>query len=139
MRKTIEKIITYGLIGLTIIGITTFFYYNPSKVNISNKSEADIIFKFDDGYQAINIHQKLNKNDLSTIKKILNNKETYWDKPMSVFDENICLRFGNDAFLIAREGGSVIKYRNKYFELSDIELKQLHSVMEKYGAFFPCL
>ena len=63
------------------------------------------------------------------IKEIFNGKELFRDNPS----------FDNITFSVACDGCPIIKYKNKYFYVSEIELEQIHNIMKKYGAKFPCI
>lgn len=90
-------------------------------------------------YEDKNINESLNKEDMLIIKEIFNGKELFRDNPSCGFDENISLCFDNITFTVACDGCPIIKYKNKYFYVSEIELEQIHNIMKKYGAKFPCI
>ncbi len=72
----------------------------------------------------------INKEDMLIIKEIFNGKELFRDNPSCGFDENISLCFDNITFSVACDGCPIIKYKNKYFYVSEIELEQIHNIME---------
>ncbi|MCH5296091.1 MAG: hypothetical protein J1E85_00310 [Ruminococcus sp.] len=107
----------------------------PGKVNISNDSQGNIKYIYNDK----NISTSMSKEDSETIINIIDGRECQYDNPSCGFDGNISFSFGNDTFYPACDGCSIIKYHNKYFNVLDAEIKQIHAIMEKYGAYFPCI
>ena len=91
------------------------------KVRISEDLKGSIKFKYNDK----NINTQMDKEDSDAVVDILNNKE--------------CFTFGTDTFMVACDGCSIIKYHNKYFNVSDSEIEKIHNIMVKYGAVFPCV
>lgn len=120
---------------LIIIASIVFILYNPSKINISNCENATIIYMYGDKI----IDKPIDKKDMLIIRDILDGKELYKDSPSCGFDANISLRFDNNTFSVACDGCSIIKYRNKFLDLSESEIEQIHNIMKKYGAKFPCI
>lgn len=128
----------FYIIGVIVIAsLLAFVLYNfyPSKINISDNASAKIIYVYGDE----NIDKPLNKDDALIIKDIFNGKELFRDNPSCGFDTNISLRFDNSIFSVACDGCPIIKYKNRYFNVSESQIKQIHNIMKKYGAQFPCV
>lgn len=133
MKKALICILI--LIALVILAFIMIGY---PKTDLSNVYEAEIIFK----YQEKDIIEKISREDLTSIKNILDKKELYRDNPSCGFDENISIKLDNDALLlIARDGCPIIYYKNedKYFTLSETEKEKLHEILIQYGMEFPCI
>lgn len=133
-----KKIVLWGIGGLiacTLIALAVLMFFSPNEINIVNSNEAKIVYIYGDK----NILEKLNEDDLLTIENIINGKQLYQDEPSCGFDENISLHFNNNIFSVACDGCPIIKYNNKYFSVSDSQIEQIHNIMEKYGAEFPCV
>ncbi len=136
MRKKAEKIIAICLFALTVIGIFTFIYCNPSRVDLSLYNDAEVVFWYGDK----NIKEKVSAEDAKILKGILHGKnELYWDNPSCGFNDFVSIRFGNNIFSPACDNCNTIRYRNKYFYLSDKEMRQVRRIMQKHGAHFPCI
>lgn len=105
------------------------------KVSISDDLQGNIKFIYNDK----NIDTQMDIEDSDAVIDIFNNKECFADNPSCGFDGNISLTFGTDTFMVACDGCSTIKYHNKYFYVSDSEIRQIHRIMRKYGARFPCV
>lgn len=104
-------------------------------VNIPDDSQGSIKFIYIDK----NINTQMDKQDSDEVISIFNNRKCYFDNPSCGFDENISLSFGTNTFLVACDGCSIIKYHNKYFNVSNSEIEKIHNIMVKYGAVFPCV
>lgn len=105
------------------------------KIRISEDLQSSIKFIYNDK----NINTQMDKEDSDAVVDIFNNKECFTDNPSCGFDGNISLTFGTDTFMVACDGCSIIKHNNKYFNVSDSEIRQIHRIMRKYGARFPCV
>lgn len=107
----------------------------PKNVNISNDLQGNIKYIYNDK----NISASMSKDDSQTIINIINGSECHNDNPSCGFDGNISFSFGSDIFLPACDGCPIIKYCNKYFNVSKSEIEQIHNIMAKHGAKFPCV
>ena len=108
------------------------------RVNISTATSAEIVYI----YNNINIEQVLESDELELIISILDNKRSYCDNLSCGFSDEICLRFDDsNTFCIACDTCPVIYWKNadRYINLTDDEQKKLYSLMQSYGADFPCL
>lgn len=128
-----NKLFTAGIIVSLILFV--FCSCNLNKINIPDNATAKIVYKYDDK----NINESLNEDESLIIKDIFNGKELFYDNPSCGFNANISLSFDNKTFMIACDGCSIIKYNNKYFNVSDSQIEQIHNIMQKYGAKFPCI
>ncbi len=136
MRKKAEKIVAIALMILTIVGTLGFFYFNPTSINLSLHNEAEFVFIYGDK----NIREKVSVEDTQILKDIFHGKhKLFWDNPSCGFNTNVSVRFGNHIFSPACDNCETVKYRNKYFYLSDKEMRQVRRIMRKYGAYFPCV
>lgn len=122
------------LLGVMILTIFVSCSFSET-VNISNYSQCNITFIYSDK----NISEPMCEKDSNDILNIFNGRECYKDNPSCGFDENISLSFGKDKFLIACDGWPIIKYKGKFFNVSESEIEKLHKIMEKYSANFPCI
>lgn len=85
------------------------------------------------------IHEKLTSEESEAIISILNGKVQFFDNPSCGFDKKINLSVNNQSFLLACDGCPTIKHGLRYFNVEEGEIKIIHSIMEKYGATFPCV
>lgn len=118
------------IIAATILLSSCVF---PKNVNISNDLQGSIKYIYNDE----NISASMSKDDSQTIINIINSNECHNDNPSCGFDGNISFSFGTDTFLPACDGCPIIKYRTKYFNVSESEIEQIHNIMAKHGAKFP--
>lgn len=133
-RKIDFRYILMGLIPLAIILI--YFYFNPLFVNAPNCKNAELIFI----YGKDNIVATISEEDTDKLYDILGGFHfVHYDMPSCGFDENICVRFGNTAFSPACDTDPIIQYKTKYFSVTEEEIQQVHKILEKYGAYFPCV
>lgn len=132
-----KKKLFYIVVCVVIVFLLVFNFCGcyPIKINISDNAAAKIVYKYDDE----NIDRPLNEDDALIIRDIFNGKELFRDNPSCGFDTNISLRFDNSIFSVACDGCSIIKYKNRYFNLSETQIEQIHNIMKKYGAHFPCV
>lgn len=128
-----KKLFTTGIVFSLILFV--FCSCNLNKVNIPDSSTAKIVYKYNDK----NINESLNEDESLIIKDIFNDKELFYDNPSCGFNANISLSFDDKTFMIACDGCSIIKYNNKYFNVSDSQIEQIHNIIQKYGAKFPCI
>lgn len=106
-----------------------------NKVNISENAEGSVVFKYDN----TQIDEALDETESDQIKKILNNRELYYDNPSCGFTENVSIRFNSKVFSIACDKCSIIKHNGKYLSVSDNDIAIIRNIMEKHGAHFPCV
>lgn len=135
MQKKLFFVMIFAVVIIFIVlGIFKF-----SKINVSSYNDTHVVFNHGDQ----NVNQKLDFEDEKIIKDILNNKIISLDFPACGFDENKAILFNNGAktFCVANDGDGFLywKERDRCIVLSDEELTQLHSVLEKYGFVFPCV
>ena len=97
-------------------------------------------------YEEKNVDTPLSEEHLEVIKEIFDKKILYRDNPSCGFDENIAVKlcFSDNriyTFCFARDtcNGIYWKEKNKYFDVSESEQKQLHAILETYGFRFPCV
>ena len=97
-------------------------------------------------YEEKNVDTNLSNEHLEVIKEIFDKKILYRDNPSCSFDENIAVKlyFSDNriyTFCFARDtcNGIYWKEKNKYFDVSESEQKQLHAILETYGFRFPCV
>lgn len=131
MKKKIFLIISI----IIIVGVIIFLFYNlnSNKIDISDNATAKVTYV----YEGKNVNESLTPKETQTIKNIFNDKELLADNPSCGFDDNISLRFDNNIFAIACDACPIIRYNNKYFYVTDEEIGQIHTIMEKHGAKFP--
>ena len=111
---------------------------NGNKTNMEVVKEGQIRFIYDE--QKI-IHT-LTEKEIAELKLLFNNKRIYNDNPSCGFSEDIAIKFDDMmTFCIARDTCPIIywKEKDKYFKISEEEQRVLYELLEKYGAFFPCV
>ena len=65
--------------------------------------------------------------------------ELYNDEPSCGFDKNISIKFDNDYYCIACDSCGIVKFKDKYFNISNSERSKVEKIFKKYGGTFPCV
>ncbi len=127
------------IIFLVITVLLFFIWFRIDRVKISNFENGELFFR----YFESDLQNVLNESDLHSISKMFNGKLLYSDNPSCGFSESVSIKIndGYEVFCVARDGCGIIYWKNadKYFKLSNAELKQLHSILSGYGFYFPCV
>lgn len=132
----IKKYSIILIVSILSLAILAFFYFNPVFVTVPDCENAEVVFIYNED----NIRQTVSAEDTEKLKTILGGfRWLDYDMPACGFDDNICIRLGNKSFSPACDRDPIIKFRNKYFSLTEKEIEQIHIIMEKYGAHFPCV
>ena len=138
MIKKILCIVSILTICASTVGIICL-------TNIKVSVDQSAIVKVNFNYEDIQIEKMLSDNDSRTIIELLNDKQLHSKKYMGElscgFTKDIAFIVGNEYFDIACDGCGYIFYESneKYIELDENEIQLLHSIIEKYGGFFPCV
>ncbi len=132
MRKTI--IFISIIILILILGGVLIINALFPKVNVSNE-KATLNYS----YNEKNISVELNKDESELLRKIFNGKRLYSDNLSCEFTENISIRFDDLIFCVACDSCPIVKFDNKYFKISEIELQELHNIFKSRGCTFPCV
>lgn len=131
MKKTI--FVSIIVLILILAGLLIIYFLFP-KVNISNE-KATLNYN----YNEKNISVELNQDESELVKRIFNGKRLYRDNPSCGFSKNISIRFGDSIFCVACDNCPIVKFDNKYFKISEIELQELHNIFKSRGGIFPCV
>lgn len=134
-----KKIIAFCVIAVIVIvsGICAFKYFFSSKTSISEGSTVTI--------QCVNKKvTDVSEKDAKELYNMLNDKELYYDSGLACpFRDDFCIKFDNgiskDTFYISGEGCGSIKYRKKYFSLSNSQTEKLENILNKYNITYPVL
>lgn len=70
---------------------------------------------------------------------MLNDKEVYYDSGLACPFRDDFGGISKDTFYISGEGCGSIKYRKKYFSLSNSQTKKLENILNKYNITYPVL
>lgn len=104
-----------------VSGACAFIYFFPSKTDISDNSTVTI--------QCVNkTVTDVSEKDAKELYNMLNDKEVHYDSGLACpFRDDFCITFNGgiskDTFYISGEGCGSIKYRKKYFSLSNSQTK----------------
>lgn len=118
-------------------GVCAFIYFFPSKTGISDNSTVTI--------QCVNkTVTDVSEKDAKELYNMLNDKEVHYDSGLACpFRDDFCIIFDGDifkdTFYISGEGCGSIKYRKKYFSLSNSQTKKLENILNKYNITYPVL
>ena len=120
-----------------VSGVCAFIYFFPSKTGISDNSTVAI--------QCVNkTVTDVSEKDAKELYNMLNDKEVHYDSGLACpFRDDFCITFNGgiskDTFYISGEGCGSIKYRKKYFSLSNSQTKKLENILNKYNITYPVL
>lgn len=131
----VKKELIIGIIIVALIALVVYFsnvlLFN---VHISN-SQAKIVYSYDEK----NINEDLTKQESDKIYKIFDNSPLAYDSPSCGFTDSVSIKYGFDTFEIACDDCGIVKYKNKYFNVSDTQIEEIHKIMVAHGAHFPCV
>lgn len=117
--------------------VCAFIYFFPSKTGISDNSTITI--------QCVNkTVTDVSEKDAKELYNMLNDKEVHYDSGLACpFRDDFCITFNGGisivTFYISGEGCGSIKYREKYFSLSNSQTKKLENILNKYNITYPVL
>lgn len=120
-----------------VSGACAFIYFFPSKTDISDNSTVTV--------QCVNkTVTDVSEKDAKELYNMLNDKEVHYDSGLACpFRDDFCITFNGgiskDNFYISGEGCGSIKYRKKYFSLSNSQTKKLENILNKYNITYPVL
>ncbi|MDR0813968.1 MAG: hypothetical protein LBO63_08265 [Oscillospiraceae bacterium] len=103
-------------------------------VNIRT-SDANIRYK----YNGLELDVQITEEESRILKKIFNGKIPLLGNPSCGFSEDISVYFEKQVFCIARDKCPIIKYKGKYFSVSEKSRAVIEGIFEKYGGEFPCV
>ncbi|HHZ06771.1 MAG TPA: hypothetical protein GX401_08330 [Clostridiales bacterium] len=91
-------------------------------------------------YKDADIHETLSDDTTARLKAMFDSKQRYDNKPKSEFDDNVSISIGGRLYDIALNGDTKVKdvAVNKYFNITDEELKEISDIFAKYNAQVPC-
>lgn len=137
IKKHKNKII-YCTIALVLFLV--FLNFNPLFVYVPNCDNGEVTcVQYDEYNNETRLTQKMSAEDTEIIKEIFrDNRKLYYDSPACGFYGH-SIRLGNQEFYPACDTCSIIMYKTKYFNVSEKEIDQIHKIMKKYGANFPCV
>lgn len=119
--------------------VLCILWFGLERVDIPYVESGKVFFR----YAESDVQEVLSASDLSSISKMFAGKIVYKDMPSCGFSESVSIQIneGSQVFYVARDGCGVIYWKNadKYFKLSDNEIKILHSILINYGFSFPCV
>lgn len=124
-------VIVTAVILIKIFGFT---------VIIPDCENAEMVFI----YKKTNVHTIISEADTKIIKTALRSKgKLHMGEPFVFpacgFDDNVYFSLGDSVFYPACDRCNLIKYKGKYFEVSENDMEKIRQVLEKYGAYFPCV
>lgn len=120
------------------IAILSLFVCSKTKVRRSAPVTLDFV------YEEKNIHVTLTDEEAAKVIEILNGN-TYdpilLGYPSCGFSKDVALKVGNRRFSIASDTCNCIfdASRFHYFDIPEEEMDYIHSLIEKYGGYFPCV
>ena len=107
-----------------------------ARTKIDKNSDVKLTFIYEDQ----NLNATLDDSDAKKIISILDGNR-YTGATACYFDENISFNIDDEIFAVACDGCRVIKdiSNQKYFWVSDSDMKYIRSVFEKHGGHFTWL
>lgn len=119
------------IIGFFMCLCIIFLLVTP-KVMINKYNNAVVIF--DDT-------SELSKSDSSEIEKILSGNMLIPLGDKYFCENSVCIKFDEQEFWLDFTGDNVVYYKNKdkFIYLSSIQNAKLHSILKKYGVYFPAI
>jgi len=138
MKKVKPKYIIIGFIPLVLIFL--YFLIFPEVVYVPDCETGEITcVEYSENNQEIRLTKTMSEEDTEVIKEIFSKKrKLYFDSPSCGFYGH-SIRLGNQEFYPACDTCNTILYKTKYFNVSEKEIAEIHKIMEKYGAKFPCV
>lgn len=121
---------------IVIVGIIMCFYnvflFVIPRVHIENNKNAVVIF-----YNT----SELNQSDSKKIYNILSGQALVPLGDEYFCENSVCIKFGEQEFFLDFTGDNVVYYKNKekFIYLSKIQNIRLHSILKKYGVYFPAI
>ena len=107
--------------------------------NNTTNISVDSIGQLHYNYNNEHISVILTKFENDIVKDIFNKKKLYFDEPSCGFDKNISIKFDNDYYCIACDSCGIVKFKDKYFNISNSERRKVEKIFKKYGGTFPCI
>lgn len=93
-------------------------------------------------YDGNNLVYEINKQDLDSLYKIVNNKVLFHEELSCDFSNDIAIHIEDKyTFCFAQDGDPYIylEEKNKYMKLSEEEYSDMVTILKKYGFEFPCI
>lgn len=127
----ISIVVVVVVFVVAMILFNTVFCFNVGKVNASTAS-----FSYLSDEEVVT--GSLSEEDSKIIADIFSNEDIVYDSGNScTFEDKVSITFGEglfaQKFYPSLDGAHTIKYKGKYFYLSDNTAKKLISVLKKYG------
>ena len=123
---------------LTVLAVALLLF-SCSRTWVNKREDVSLHFVYGD----INIHVALSGEEAERVIRILDGNiyEPPIGMPSCGFDEEICLKVGDQTFAVACDGCNGFAHVNKFrfFDVSMDDIAYIHSLFEKYGGFFPCV
>ncbi len=131
LKKYYIKTITL----LLMIPIIIFLCACNNTTNIADSSIGQLHYNYNNEHISV----RLTKFESDIVKDIFNKKKLYFDEPSCGFDKNISIKFDNDYYCIASDSCGIVKFKDKYFNISNSERSKIEKIFKKYGGEFPCV
>ncbi len=137
-KRTILIIVAIVLVAVVALGIFS------RSVKVGKNATAELYYQND--YEDIYIATSLTQEEADIIRDMIKSARVVYDNGLSCgFDEHIYLSFadGNKVkkYYIACDTCPFLQYNMSgiVLTLKDWQIDQLHSILGKYGAKFPCV
>ncbi len=136
MKTKIKRLLS-ALICIMLL--MSFVGCSDKNINISSNSSGKATFKT----EKINVEKELSKEDVRTIAKIFDGKETYTDTVGGTascgFSTDVSVTIDGKTYCFAMDGCFTVRTDLSYFDLSLEENNQLKAILKEYGFYFPCV
>lgn len=131
MKKTFARVCSLLLVAVMLFSL--------SSCVIVKVPDGDIKAEFH--YFDINVSTQLSAEDAELVRELFNGKIMLPESPSCGFGEDTALIVDGCTYCIASDTCGIIYVleEDKYFHLSDDEIKTLHSLLAEYGFKFPCI
>lgn len=120
---------------LLMIPFMMFLCACNNTTNIADSSIGQLNYNYDNKHISVT----LTEAESNIVRDIFNKKELYNDEPSCGFDKNISIKFDNDYYCIACDSCGIVKFKDKYFNISNSERSKVEKIFKKYGGTFPCI
>ena len=133
-----KKVVAVSVTLMCIAAAVVMYFVICRRVKFGDVNEAEIKY----AYETVSVNESLTKEETETITDIFENNFLYSDNPSCGFSQDISIVIDNDkTFCIARDTCGIIywKEKDKYFKVSEEDIKEVHNLFENHGGKFPCV
>ena len=134
-----KKRYIFLIAGIVLVTAAAFLVFcNISSVDFADKAVLHYT------YVDKNINVTLSKEELNSVKKIINNKMLFYSEPSCGFDKNVSIELSgkgySETYCIACDECPILQNynRNRYIDISKSDRETINNIFAKYGGHFAC-